>query len=562
MQPQADGEPVPGGVARGSLRSRLLILLTAALAPIMLLSGVSAILDAQRSLDDRRERLLVVAEQSVDALEKSLEQAEVLLVLFKDEIAKGKCAQVMSALDAAVPALVNVSNFDRQGVSSCSAAGATGHRIFNDLWLAELQFESPVVRTQSYLDPATKEWIFGIFVRLDEADGAFAGAAAFGLRADMLVDLAQNLDLPDDVDVALADKDGNVQSSRNFENIDPAWINETLETGKPRMFTARSADGKALDVVVQPAGSNGMFAVTSGRSPGLWNELTLSPIASLALPVLAYVAALLAVWIAVDQLVLHWIGRLQRAARVYGAGRYRFQAGDSFAKAPTEFGELARSMDEMAQNISERDSELRDAIALRDAAVKEIHHRVKNNLQIVTSFLSLQSRQISDPAARQALSKAQNRISALAIVHQTLYQNERLESVSLKPFLTSLVDHLREALGTEEFGIELAQSYIDCERSSDDAIPVALFLVEAVTNAVKFAFESGGRISISLTDLGEELLLLIEDNGRGFEHGDSSSRGLGGRLMEAFARQISAKLEVDSAPGQGCRVRLVIPFDC
>lgn len=559
MQPQADGERESGGLVSGSLRARLLVLLTAALAPIMLLSGVSAVLDAQRSLDDRRERLLVVAEQAVDSIEKALERSEILLVLFKDEIAKGKCAQVMSALDDAVPALVNVAYYDSNGVSTCSAAGTTGHRVPDDMWLSQLQFENNIVRTDAYLDPATRHWVFGIFVRLNDADGAFMGAASFSIRSDALAALAESTDTPEDVEVVLADRTGKVQSSSHFEAIDTAWIDQVVTSGTANMFTWKSPGGASLDVVVQPAGSNGVFAVTSGKSPGLWNELTLSPIASLALPLLAYVAALLAVWIAVDQLVLHWIGRLQRAARVYGAGRYRFQAGVSFAKAPKEFGELARSMDEMARNISERDSDLRDAIAVRDAAVKEIHHRVKNNLQIVTSFLSLQSRQISDPAARQALSKAQNRINALAIVHQTLYQNERLETVSLKPFLTSLVDHLREALGTEEAGIEVTQSYVDCERASDDAIPVALFLVEAVTNAVKFAFDRHGKIAVTLAPEGDDLLLMVEDDGRGFAPSDTANRGLGGRLMEAFARQISARLEVESEPDKGSRVKLHIP---
>lgn len=562
MQRRTENERTIGRHAPGSLRARLLVLLTAALAPIMLLSGVSALLDAQRSLDDRRDRLLVVAEQAVDSIEQSLDQAEILLVLFKDEVAKGKCVQVLTALDDAVPSLVNVVRYDASGVSVCSAAGLTGHRIAQDVWLAKLQFEKPVLRTDSFLGPATKEWIFGIFVRLDEPDGSFGGAAMFGLRSEMLADIARRADVPEDVEVALADGTGRVQDSRNFEQIDPAWIEKTQASGAAEMFTTKNAGGKSLDVIVQQVGKDGVYAITTGRSPGLWSELTLSPIASLGLPLLAYVAALLAVWIAVDQLVLHWMERLQRVARVYGAGRYRFQAGESFADAPAEFGELARSMDEMARNISERDTELREAIAVRDAAVNEIHHRVKNNLQIVTSFLSLQSRQIKDQAARQALSKAQHRISALAIVHQTLYQNERLESVSLRPFLTSLVDHLREALGMEESGIEVSQSYIDCDRKSDEAIPVALFLVEAVTNAVKFAFESGGKISITLTDLGDEVLLQIEDNGRGYVPAETVSTGLGSRLMEAFTRQIAARLVIDSAPGAGCRVKLFIPFDC
>ena len=561
MPQRVDEEPESNRLTPGSLRVRLLVLLTAALAPIILLSAVSALLDAQRSMDDRRERLVGVAEQAVDSVEKSIEQAEILIELFKNEIAKGKCSPVQAAVTNALPSLVNVVRYDANGVALCSSAGDPGHRIPDSIWLANLQFNEPVLRTGSFVEPVTNEWIFGIFVRLDDEAGSFGGAAMFGLRSATLADIARRANVPDDVEVALADGTGRVQGSRHFDQIDLVWIRATEIEGDSKMFMWTAEDGNSHDVVVQPVGASGVFAVILGRSPGLWNELTISPIMSLGLPLLAYLTALLAVWIAVDNLVLHWVERLHRAARVYGAGRYRFQAGVSFADAPAEFVELARSMDEMARNIAERDSDLRDAISVRDSAVNEIHHRVKNNLQIVTSFLSLQSRQISDPAARQALAKAQHRISALAIVHQTVYQNERLETVSLKPFLTSLVDHLREALGVEESGILLEQCYIECDRKADEAIPIALFLVEAVTNAVKFAFDQkGGRISVSLSEDAGEVVLLIEDDGKGCALDDNAVKGLGSRLMEAFARQISARLEVDSAPGEGCRIRLRIPL--
>ena len=563
MPQHADGEQESGAFSPGSLRIRLLSMLTAALAPVIVLSGVSAVLDAQRSMHDRRDRLIVVAEQAVDSVEKSLEQAEILIDLFKGEVAKGKCTPVQAAVQNALPSLVNVVSYNVEGVAICSSAGDAGHPIPDKMWLAKLQFDDPIYRSNAFLGPVTQQWLFSILVRIDDDNGAFGGAVMFGLRAATLADFARRTGVPEDVDIAIADGSGRVLGSDYFDQIDTAWIEKTNADENAQMFTWKAEDGKSHDVVVQPVGESGVYAVILGRSPGLWNELTISPIISFGLPMLAYLAALLAVWLAVDRLVLHWVERLQRAARVYGAGRYRFQAGVSFADAPTEFIELARSMDEMARNISERDGELREAISVRDSAVSEIHHRVKNNLQIVTSFLSLQSRQISDPAGREALAKAQHRISALAIVHQTLYQNERLETVSLNPFLTSLINHLREALGMDESGISVTQSYVECDRKADEAIPIALFLVEAVTNAVKFAFnDKGGSISVSLSSIEDEIVLLVEDNGQGYAPGDNALKGLGSRLMEAFARQISARLEIDSALGQGCRTRLYIPGEC
>jgi two-component sensor histidine kinase len=319
-----------------------------------------------------------------------------------------------------------------------------------------------------------------------------------------------------------------------------------------------------MDVVVKPVGTSNVFAVISRESPGFWSEFTLQPVTSLGLPLMAFSIALLAVWLAIDSLVLRWLTRLIRIARVYGAGRYAFRAGDAMGSAPAEITELADAMEDMAADIDQRDKDLKEALAVRDAAVKEIHHRVKNNLQIVTSFLNLQGRQLQDPEARQAIAAARHRIDALAIVHQTLYQHERLEMVSMRQFLTSLIDHLAEALGADTMNITITQSYEDIERPADDAIPIALFIVEVVTNAIKYAFPDGqgGKIAITLESKRDGGVLLgVTDDGTGFDVGGEHAPqgGLGSKLMSAFARQLRAQLEITSAPGEGTTISLYMP---
>lgn len=233
------------------------------------------------------------------------------------------------------------------------------------------------------------------------------------------------------------------------------------------------------------------------------------------------------------------------------------------AASPAEFAELADALQDMASDIDQRDTELKTAIKVRDAAVKEIHHRVKNNLQIITSFLNLQGRQLRDPEAQQAISAARHRIDALAIVHQTLYQHERLELVSMQPFLQGLIDHLAEALGMDAMNVTIEQSYENIERPADDAIPVALFLVEAVTNAAKYAFDGQkeGHIVISLdTDETGTVYLRVSDDGIGFDASDKQARsGLGSKLMKAFARQLHAQLDIQSEIGKGTSITVTMP---
>ena len=132
----------------------------------------------------------------------------------------------------------------------------------------------------------------------------------------------------------------------------------------------------------------------------------------------------------------------------------------------------------------------------------------------------------------------------------------------MQPFLEGLINHLAEALGTETRNIGLSQTYEDLERPADDAIPFALFLVEAVTNATKYAFneDEGGMISITLEeDNTGGIILKVMDDGVGFDPGGGARVGLGSKLMKAFSRQLHAELTIDSAPGEGTRITLFMP---
>lgn len=548
----------------GSLRKRLVMTLAAALTPILVLSVVSAYIDASNGLDARRANLLLLADASLDSIERSIGEAALLLSLHQDDLVRNRCKDVYDKLTDVVVPLSDVARFDRHGVAICSAISDTGWTLPNPANNERLQRGEHIIRTDTYYSERTHEWLFAIMLRLEDSEKAFTGSAGLEMRADELALMSRGTDLPEGVEIALLDDRGEAFGSARFAKVDSDWIKQVEQSQSARLFILNNMGGPSFDVVIKPVGTGNVFAAISQASPGFWSEFTLRPISSIGLPLIAFSIALLAVWLAIDSLVLRWLTRLTRTVRVYGAGRYQFKAGETFNKAPREISQLARAMDVMAKDIGERDQDLKLAIASRDAAVREIHHRVKNNLQIVTSFLNLQGRQLQDPEAKAAISAARHRIDALAIVHQTLYQNERLEQVQLKPFLTGLVMHLSEALGIEELGVRITQSYGDVVRPADDAIPMALFVVEAVTNATKYAFDKGGgeiRISLTVDEAG--ITLKISDNGRGYDGatvaGQARGKGLGSKLMKAFSRQLSAKLTIDTQPGNGCRLTLVIP---
>jgi two-component sensor histidine kinase len=544
------------------LRRRVVATLAIALTPVLLLGAASAYMDAREALKTRSNELLLVASASVDGVDQSIDEAELLLGLFKDQVGDRNCTSVYDKLLPSVPALSSVIRFDADGIAVCASNREPGFEMSDLDWNERLQHEVQTLRTDAFFGKASEDWIFAIFTRVDKPDGTYDGSVGIGLLSRSLASFARASILSEGVEVAIADGDGRVFGSQHFSQISPEWIAETAETRSAKMFVLRRNGAPPMDVVIRPVGPANVFAVISRESPGFWSEFTLRPVSSFGLPLLAFSIALLAVWLAIDSLVLRWISRLIRIARVYGAGRYAFRAGDAMASAPAEIAELAEALEDMAADIDQRDSDLKAAIDVRDAAVKEIHHRVKNNLQIVTSFLNLQGRQLQDPEAQLAIAAARHRIDALAIVHQTLYQHERLELVSMRPFLKGLIDHLAEALGMDAQNIQISQTYEEIERPADDAIPFALFLVEAVTNATKYAFDGdkGGRISITLEGGGPEgVTLTIADDGVGFDTSGNARKGLGSKLMKAFSRQLEAELTIDSTPGKGTTITLHMP---
>jgi two-component sensor histidine kinase len=206
-----------------------------------------------------------------------------------------------------------------------------------------------------------------------------------------------------------------------------------------------------------------------------------------------------------------------------------------------------------------RDQRLRDSITQKDTLMREIHHRVKNNLQVINSLLNMQQRSLTDPAARAAMSDTRQRITALALIYRALYQSPDLRRVDLRQFLEELIGQLSAGDSGRPSPIRTELHADDLEIDPDQLAPLALFAVEAITNARKHAFdEAGGQIDVAFR-VGETLAVLeISDNGRG-EPDTPAEPGVGRTLMTAFARQLRGELEVGPGRDGGTQVRLSFP---
>lgn len=180
-----------------------------------------------------------------------------------------------------------------------------------------------------------------------------------------------------------------------------------------------------------------------------------------------------------------------------------------------------------------------------ETLMQELHHRVKNNLQLLSSIFSLQSKVLKDEYALDAVRSGENRVNAMAIVHQQLYQQSGSRSVNLKHFITRLVDELASSYNYQTEVNDIILSIDDYDIDVDKVIPIGLIVNELASNSFKYAFSvaENPRLSIQITKTNEELVTKVSDNGPGFKTISESKKSMGLNIVETLGRQLKAKID-------------------
>jgi two-component sensor histidine kinase len=182
--------------------------------------------------------------------------------------------------------------------------------------------------------------------------------------------------------------------------------------------------------------------------------------------------------------------------------------------------------------------------------LKEIHHRVKNNLEVVSSLLALQSAQIDDQLTKDAMLEGQNRVQSIGIVHQKLYQGTNLGAIEMKDYFINLSESILDSFGAEKrVSIECAMNELDVD--IDTAVPLGLIVNELLTNTLKYAFPAGqhGNVVIKLEKRQDGVLQLqISDDGIG-KSGITHGTGFGGQLVSLLTQQLSGSMREEIKDG-------------
>ncbi|MCB0687568.1 MAG: tetratricopeptide repeat protein [Saprospiraceae bacterium] len=212
-----------------------------------------------------------------------------------------------------------------------------------------------------------------------------------------------------------------------------------------------------------------------------------------------------------------------------------------------------KKVNTLAKSLEDKRQKLRKSLDERELLLKEIHHRVKNNLQFISSLLSLQSRHVQDPLAYEALKTGQDRVRSMALIHQNLYQEDNLAGVPIKTYFEKLTQNLFDSYNISPNRITLNLDVEDFYLDVDTIVPLGLIVNELISNALKHAFphEDKGEVEMKLKEEKGIIKLEINDNGVGINKDTQVKLGnsFGFRLVNAFKDQLGAEFEINGING-------------
>jgi two-component sensor histidine kinase len=280
-------------------------------------------------------------------------------------------------------------------------------------------------------------------------------------------------------------------------------------------------------------------------------------------------------YITLNRYVLRAISDLQAGTRIIGSGNLDFTLEERRAD---EIGDLSRAFNRMTADLKlvtaskvhleremkerkrvekalwESKERIRASLEEKEVLLKEIHHRVKNNMQVISSLISLQANELENPGMTAVLKDVTHRVRSMALVHEKLYQSADLARIEFEKYTQSLLNYLWRAHGIAASGVRLSLDLEPVSLSVNVAVPCGLILNELVSNALKHAFvgRDDGEVAVSLHGGAQgQVRLCVRDNGTGLSAGFDwrHAQTLGLRLVQMLAGQLCAKVEVSNDSG-------------
>ena len=545
-----------------SLRSRLIVLLALALLPASSLAVVQAFANYKQLTTLTERNLLqssaILASEEKNEILAARNALEGLAALSEIvTFTPGACGQALLRLRAeSENRYESLVVLRTDGMVVCSTSPEKPPSFANSEWFTRTLENDAFTVTGNVAFPTSDTRLLLASLPLRTGDGQVVGLIGMALRQTWLQDVVHrdNGQSLANTSVALLDRRGNVLAESAVGAANGEWMPATFIvgerlSGQAQVFQTKGRDGIERVFALAPLYEQQIYIVLGGVSGQLLADPGLHLIAGLAYPALMWVIAIAVAWFAVDRLVLRQVLQLRRTASAYAQGRFEVRT-PGIEEAPEEIRELGSTMHKMADVISLHESELRKSLQEQKILLREVYHRVKNNLQVVSSLVNLQISRAKNDHERNALRATQDRIHALSMVHSNLYDTPELHLIKLQEFVPQLCEYLRHAQGEPAENVRMEFDIDPVHSEPDRAAPLALLITEVVSNGLKQGRPEGAptRLDLSLKRDGEEnLVMTITDAGGTMDF--ALQEDVGDRLIHAFAKQLGGEVQIENRDG-------------
>jgi two-component sensor histidine kinase len=566
MRAPGDAEPKIKAPRFAGLRGRLLLALALALAPVLAIVAFQASYSYREAVARSQDELLLSALNAGQRAKSTIEKGRTVLATLQSlRAVRGggePCREALQEVNASIAETANVVLLGPDGKVICSAQEVPeAFSAQGEPWFERARRGRALVLSPMAIGPFSSEPVLNLAT---PAPGVGVGRARGVLTLSIRIRAIDRGGAPRPLapEISLADQTGQLLTGARAggpKAIPVDWI-KRAEGERGFVGFENRPDGRRGNVAVAPLVGEDIFVVLSTPTPTLVTWTRLDLLGRVVLPIAMFLLALATVWWGGDRLVLRWVRDLRGLANSYAQGDYAAKPPED-SRAPEELKALSRALTDMAGRIDVRDQTLKDALEEKQTLLREVHHRVKNNLQIMVSLFNMQLRTLGDDEGRRALEEARARVTALALVHQALYEGEDLRTVDLGEFIEGMVRALIDAAGGAARRVDLSVQVAAPPVPASIAVPLALYVVEAVTNALKHAFpeDRDGVIDIQVVEHDQMMRVTISDDGVGIDPKRPAER-TGVSLMNAFARQLRGQSCIGPAPNGGARVELSFPL--
>lgn len=468
------------------------------------------------------------------------------------------CAELMRKVARLEPEATVVAFVPKSGLMTCASVEKVYDFAENPLFQRLVAAQKPdfIVNPKS---PISGNSVLGISHPVFDAQGVYLGYATISLPHSALKALnfssfgdQKDLNIP--VVFWTFDSDGTLLTA----NVELGAAKMQTPSGLPlkdfagdgrRVFQATSQEGRTMTYAVVPIVQGALYLMSS--------FLPATQTIPLHYGIFVYLPTLL-MWLiglivsgyAAEKLVSRHVRTLNRAIKNFARGDRRLQDID-LKNAPVELHELAFAYLAMTESITRGEAELEDSLHQKEVLLREVHHRVKNNLQLISSIINIQIRNAKSGEARALLKNLQERIMSLATVHRELYQTSGLADVRARELIPDIVRLIMSMSSGPEKPFVTRNDIDDLRLVPDQAVPLSLLLAEALTNAIKHAGATRanpGAVTVRLKRSGgsDAILEVINSCRKGVPaepDAGGTETGIGSQLISAFVQQLGAKQE-------------------